>query len=71
MNDEDLGYIINTIKKTHRISAKNKRHCIAISVIIPVHNVERYLPKYMESVALQSFTDFNAIVMDDGSTYGL
>lgn len=43
---------------------------ITISVIIPVYNVERYLQKCLESIALQSFGDFEAIVVDDGSTDG-
>lgn len=39
-----------------------------ISVIVPVYNVERYLPKCIESILSQTFTDFELLLIDDGST---
>lgn len=39
-----------------------------ISVIIPVYNVENFLVKCLDSVMIQSFRDFEAIIVDDGST---
>ena len=39
-----------------------------ISVIIPVYNVERYLDKCIESLIAQTYTDYELIVIDDGST---
>lgn len=41
---------------------------ILISVIIPVFNAEKYLPRCVESVLNQSFKDFELILVDDGST---
>lgn len=38
-----------------------------ISIIIPVYNVEKYLPKCIKSVLNQSFCDFELILIDDGS----
>ncbi len=38
-----------------------------ISVIIPVHNSERYLRKCLDSVANQTFNNFEVIMVDDGS----
>lgn len=38
-----------------------------ISVIIPVYKVEKYLPECLDSVAAQSFQDFELILVDDGS----
>ena len=40
----------------------------AISVIIPVYNTEPYLANSLASVHGQTFQDFEAIVIDDGST---
>ena len=40
------------------------------SIIVPAYNVEHYLDEALASVAGQSFTDFEAIIVDDGSTDG-
>ena len=37
------------------------------SIIIPVYNVEKYLNKCVDSVLNQTFTDFEVILVDDGS----
>ncbi len=39
-----------------------------ISVILPAYNVSKYLPKCLDSLLAQSFTDWQAIVVDDGSS---
>ena len=38
-----------------------------ISVIVPVYNVEKYLRRCVDSILAQSFTDFELILVDDGS----
>lgn len=38
-----------------------------ISIIVPVYKVEEYLPCCIESVLAQSFTDFELLLIDDGS----
>ena len=39
----------------------------AISIIIPVYNVEKYLRRCLDSVLNQTFTDWEAICVNDGS----
>jgi len=43
---------------------------VAISVVVPVYNSEEYLPKCIESILNQSFSDFELILIDDGSSDG-
>ena len=38
-----------------------------ISVIVPVYKVEKYLKRCIESILNQTFTDFDLILVDDGS----
>jgi len=40
----------------------------AISLIIPVYNVEEYIRECLTSVLQQTFTDYEVIIVDDGST---
>lgn len=39
-----------------------------ISVIVPVYNIEAYLPRCLETIAHQSFPNLEIILVDDGST---
>jgi len=39
-----------------------------VSVIIPAYNAEAFVARTLASVRAQTFTDFEAIVVDDGST---
>ena len=41
---------------------------VEVSVIIPVYNVETKLRRCIESIINQSFSDFELILVDDGST---
>ncbi len=41
-----------------------------VSVVMPVHNAERYVAQAVESVLAQTLTDFELILIDDGSTDG-
>ena len=38
-----------------------------ISVIVPIYKVEKYLSYCIESILKQSFTDFELLLIDDGS----
>ena len=39
----------------------------AVSVIVPVYNVEPYLARCLDSILSQTFTDFELLLVDDGS----
>ena len=41
-----------------------------VSVVIPVHNGERYLAAAIDSVLTQTYAALDVIVVDDGSTDG-
>lgn len=41
-----------------------------ISVVLSVYNTGKYLPKAMDALMRQTFTDFEIIIVDDGSTDG-
>lgn len=41
---------------------------ITISVIVPVYNCEKYLPRCLDSIQRQTFVDFEVIMVNDGST---
>ena len=41
-----------------------------ISLIIPVYNVEKFLPRCLDSVAAQTYSDLEVIIVNDGSTDG-
>ena len=38
-----------------------------ISVIVPVYNVEKYIEKCLLSIQNQTFTDFECLVINDGT----
>lgn len=38
-----------------------------LSIIIPIYNTEAYLPRCIDSILSQSFTDYELLLIDDGS----
>lgn len=47
---------------------KMSRNQLRVSVIIPVYNADKYIAEAIESVLDQNFSDFEVIVVNDGST---
>ena len=39
-----------------------------ISIIVPIYNIEKYLPQCIESIIGQTYNDLDIILVDDGST---
>ena len=39
-----------------------------VSVVIPLYNKEKWIERTLSSVLNQSFTDWEVIIVDDGST---
>lgn len=39
-----------------------------ISVILPSHNIEKYIATSLDSIRLQTFKDWECVIVDDGST---
>lgn len=53
----------------HRSAAQNSKHLEpAVSVVTTVYNGERYFDRAVPSILAQTFSDFEYIIVDDGST---
>lgn len=44
------------------------KHTPRVSVVMPVYNAERYLPRTLDSLLRQTLSDLEIIAVDDGST---
>ena len=44
-----------------------KKNNPLVTIIIPVYNVEKFLPQCLDSILSQTFTDWECILIDDGS----
>ncbi len=48
---------------------KKEEKCV-FSIIVPAYNVEKYIGACIESILQQSFSDFEVLIIDDGSMDG-
>ena len=49
---------------------ESKKSKPAISIIVPIYNMEKLMHKCIDSILAQTFTDFECLLIDDGSTDG-
>ncbi|TDW50212.1 glycosyltransferase involved in cell wall biosynthesis [Flavobacterium sp. 270] len=47
---------------------KTQNQAVFFSIIVPVYNVEDYLEQCLDSIVSQSYTDFELLLINDGST---
>ena len=40
---------------------------VKLSVVVPIYNVEDYLAKCLDSIMNQTFSDFECIMVNDGT----
>lgn len=78
--EHGLRYTLNRIKQKienklsktdtdkKSVQALKDRQELAISIIMPVYNVECYLKKCLDSLLEQTYKNFEVICVDDGST---
>ena len=51
----------------------NRKICLVtynnmkVSFILPIYNVEKYLSECVESILAQTYSDFEILLVDDGS----
>lgn len=57
----------SSTEDTFMNTPSNLGNSLLLSVIVPVYNVEEYLPRCLDSILNQSFTAFELILVDDGS----
>ena len=60
----------NAARASAKISPAPEGPSPAISVLVPICNSEQYLEQALDSLIAQTFTDFEALCINDGSTDG-
>jgi cellulose synthase/poly-beta-1,6-N-acetylglucosamine synthase-like glycosyltransferase len=55
-------------QRTRGLKLYSTQMSVRFSVLLPVYNRENYVREAVDSVLNQTFTDFELLVIDDGST---
>ena len=68
--DEDTNYLSQIVA---HIKDKEKKPMTSekISIIVPVYNAENYLRRCIDSILEQTYTNFELLLINDGSTDGI
>ena len=61
--ESELDKILGQIEKYQR-----EIHTELISIIVPIYNTEKYLHECLDSIINQSYTNFEVLLINDGST---
>lgn len=62
------GDWLNAYKNSPYHEAQERREDVKVSIIIPVYNIDRYLPDCLDSIIAQSCSDIEIICVNDGSS---
>ena len=66
---EETGRAFNTVgQATQTDSPTALSHTPLISIVVPLYNKEPYISKTLQSVLSQSYSEYEVIVVNDGST---
>jgi cellulose synthase/poly-beta-1,6-N-acetylglucosamine synthase-like glycosyltransferase len=66
--DDYAVTVTNLVKMPSVVTACHPSHRPSVSVLMPVYNASRYVTEAIDSILAQTFTDFEFLIINDGST---
>ena len=63
-------YIVFFLKTLYNKKKRKGEDMPRFSIIVPIYNVEKYLTSCLESIQKQTFSDFEVLMIDDGTKDG-